>query len=276
MKYFIVGATGFIGSHLVDDLYKKNHQITATFRKSPGLRIASVAEPFWLPRSLDQITVDDLIGHDVLIFLAAAGMPNNPEKVSFDEMFYYNLTCLIKILQAAKDAKIKKILLCSTFKEYGSSAAEYDFIPTTAPLLPTTPFSCSRVAGFYAAQAFAYQHSISIEYIRFFNVYGEGENELDLWTALRNAAILGQDFDMTPAEQIRDYIDVKDVVIQLGRIVDLPISNTLKVHHIASGQPIMLKDFADYWWKHWDAKGKIIYGALPYRTYESMRIVAKI
>lgn len=276
MKYFIIGATGFVGGHLTQLLLQQGHQVTASYRTQTTTRIPLKLSPDWCCRILDQISVDDLLGHDVLVFLAAAGMPNNPEKVSFGEMFYYNVDCLIKILQAAKDAGVGKIIIGSTFKEYGWSCNQYDFVPTTAPLRPTTAFACSRVAGYYAAQAFAFAESVNIEYIRFFNLYGEGENAPDLWTALRNAANAGRDFAMTNGEQIRDYLNITDAVNQLATISQQPNRNGLHVSHIASGQPIRLKDFADYWWDHWSAVGKINYGQLPYRDYESMRIVAEI
>jgi nucleoside-diphosphate-sugar epimerase len=275
MKIFMTGSTGFVGSHLINQLHSSGHEVTAMYRENQQTRIPVSKQPVWLQCQMDKITADDLRGHDVLLTLAAAGMPNNPEKVSFDEMFYWNVTALIGMIDAAREANVKKIVICSTFKEYGDSAAKYDFIPTNAPLLPTTPFACSRVAGYMAALAYAQKFNISIEYVRFFNLYGDGENALDLWTAIKNAALAGEDLDMTPAEQVRDYTDVKDAVLQLNKILELPMSNTLRVHHIASGQPIVLKDFADYWWEHWNARGKINYGALSYRTYESMRIVGK-
>lgn len=276
MKYFIIGATGFVGGHLTRLLLEQGHQVTATYRRQTTTRIPMSTTPDWHCRSLDQISAQDLLGHDVLVFLAAAGMPNNPEKVSFDEMFYYNVDCLIKILRAAKDAGVGKIIIGSTFKEYGWSCDRYDYVPTTAPLNPTTAFACSRVAGYYAARAFAFAENVNIEYIRFFNLYGEGENAPDLWTALRNAAITGQDFAMTNGEQIRDYLDITIAINQLAVISQQPNRPGLHISHIASGQPVKLRDFADYWWRQWSATGKINYGQLPYRSYESMRIVAKL
>jgi nucleoside-diphosphate-sugar epimerase len=276
MKIFMTGSTGFVGSHLINQLHLSGHEVTAMYRENKETRVSLTKQPVWLQRQMNEITANDLKGHDVLLTLAAAGMPNNPEKVSFDEMFYWNVTALISMIDAAKEANVKKIVICSTFKEYGDSASKYDFIPKDAPLLPTTPFACSRVAGYMAALAYAQKFNINIEYVRFFNMYGEGENALDLWTAIKNAALAGEDFDMTPAEQVRDYIDVKDAVKQLNTVIELPGANTLRVHHIASGIPIVLKDFADYWWKYWNAKGRINYGVLPYRSYESMRIVGKL
>ena len=81
---------------------------------------------------------------------------------------------------------------------------------------------------------------------------------------------------MTEGQQIRDYIHIDKVVTKLESISRLPKSNGIKISHIASGEPIRLKDFADYWWQHWGATGNLQFGILPYRTYESMRIVAKI
>ena len=276
MKVFLTGGTGFVGSHLLNDLHARECDVTAIYRTKTSTRVPLTKQPAWVQRNFFDVTVDDFRGHDVFIHLAAAGMPNNPEKVSFRDMNTQNVLGLLHMMTCAVEAGVKKIVIGSTFKEYGSSCSDYDFVPTTASLKPTTPFSCSRVAGFFVAQAFAQQYDVIVDYVRFFNMYGEGENELDLWTALKNAALRGDDFPMTGGEQVRDYIDVKLAVQQLSHICERSGTKGLTVHHIASGEPIRLRDFTDQWWSKWGAKGKILYGALPYRTYESMRIVAKI
>jgi nucleoside-diphosphate-sugar epimerase len=276
VRYFITGGTGFIGSHLINYLLATGHEVVATYRTNPTTRISITKQPVWLQRELDEITAKDLAGCDVLVNLASAGMPNNPEKVSFEDMYHYNVTCLVWLLGEAHKAGVRKVMLCSTFKEYGSSAADHDFIPTTAPLRPTTAFACSRVSAYMAAKAFSYTFPMDIEYIRFFNVYGEGENALDLWTALKNAAIAGDDFPMTGGEQVRDYISVDTVTARLEEIGRSESVPGLKVSHIASGEPIRLRDFTDHWWEEWGGTGKIVYGALPYRPYEAMRIVAAV
>lgn len=276
MKYFVTGGTGFIGSHLINYLLATGHDLVATYRTHNTTRIPLTKQPMWIKRELDSITTEDLRGCDVVVNLASAGMPNNPEKVSFERMYFYNVTCLVTLMSAAREAGVKKMLLCSTFKEYGASAADYDFIPTTAELKPTTAFSCSRVSAFMAAKAFSLAFPVDIEYVRFFNVYGDGENALDLWTALKNAAYAGQDFYMTGGEQIRDYIHISEVVSRLEEIGRSDVSPGIKVSHIASGTPVRLRDFADAWWKQWGATGTLRYGVLPYRPYESMRIVAAV
>lgn len=276
MKLFMTGGTGFVGGHLIQELHARGHDVTAICRAATPTRIPLTKQPHWTSREFFTVTAQDMFGHDVFVHLAAAGMPNNPEKVSFSDMYRYNVAGLVHLLECAKEAGVQKIVIGSTFKEYGDSCAEYAFIPTTASLQPTTPFACSRVSGFYAAQAFASHYGVDIEYVRFFNMYGDGENALDLWTALKTAATLGRDFDMTNGEQVRDYIAVEQAVQQLSSICERPTKRGLTTHHIASGVPIRLRDFTDKWWTEWGATGKINYGALPYRAYESMRIVAKV
>lgn len=276
MKYFITGGTGFIGSHLINYLLATGHEVVAVYRTNPTTRIAITKQPVWIKRELNEITAADLVGCDVVVNLASAGMPNNPEKVSFEQMYFYNVTCLITLMSAAREAGAKKLLLCSTFKEYGASAGDHDFIPTTAELRPTTAFSCSRVSAYMAAKSFSHAFPVDIEYIRFFNVYGNGENALDLWTALKNAAAAGRDFDMTGGEQVRDYISVATVTARLEEIGRSAVVPGLKVSHIASGEPVRLRDFADRWWAEWGAAGTLRYGVLPYRPYEAMRIVAAV
>ena len=34
--------------------------------------------------------------------------------------------------------------------------------------------------------------------------------------------------------------------------------------------------FAEHWWKNWDAKGRLLPGALPYRDNEVMRYVPEV
>lgn len=276
MKVFMTGGTGFVGGYLIEALHNRGYSVTAIARSLTRTRIPLSKQPVWLSRDFFSVTAADMAGHDVFVHLAAAGMPNNPEKVSFSDMYHHNVTGLIHLLDCAHEAGVQKTVVVSTFKEYGDSCSAYDFVPTNAALLPTTPFACSRVSGFYAAQAFALHFKSCVEYVRCFNMYGEGENALDLWTALKTAAVQGKDFDMTGGEQVRDYLDVVDATQMLASVCEIPKKLGVSVHHIASGVPVRLRDFADEWWAKWGATGKINYGALPYRAYESMRIVAQI
>ena len=48
-------------------------------------------------------------------------------------------------------------------------------------------------------------------YGRIFSAYGDGQYENNLWPSLKRAANSGEDFKMTNAEEIRDFIHVDEV-----------------------------------------------------------------
>jgi dihydroflavonol-4-reductase len=57
-KAFVTGATGFIGSHLVDELLKKNYEIKCLVRKSSSTK--------WLDGKPVEYIYGDLFSHDIL------------------------------------------------------------------------------------------------------------------------------------------------------------------------------------------------------------------
>jgi nucleoside-diphosphate-sugar epimerase len=126
---------------------------------------------------------------------------------------------------------------------------------------------------------FAIENSLSLTYIRLFQVFGEGEEERRLWPSLRKAAISGQDFPMTLGAQIRDFIEVEIIAV---RFVDETISlmnliePKVKYINLGSGLPQSILDFSRYWWNKFNAKGKLLVGTLPYRKGECMRYVPEL
>jgi len=80
---------------------------------------------------------------------------------------------------------------------------------------------------------------------------------------------------MTLGEQIRDYIAVNSVADAfLHAAVSEDISSDApSVRNLGSGEPVSMREFAEVWWNKWNAKGRLLIGALPYRDNEIMRFV---
>ena len=83
---------------------------------------------------------------------------------------------------------------------------------------------------------------------------------------------------MTKGEQVRDFINVTDVARRFVNELDfLKTQNGVpQFENVGSGKTLMLWDFSEFWWKKWNAKGKLLYGSVPYRENEIMRLVPKI
>jgi nucleoside-diphosphate-sugar epimerase len=277
MKIAVTGATGFIGSHFTKQALLAGHSVLA-LRRSPSStpRIPLNQQPQWLDRSLDEVSANDLKCCNVLVHLAA-----HTGNVPYDTLvncLRWNLMSVLALFDQARLAGIRRYVVAGSCFEYGRSGERYEAIPTTAPLEPANSYAASKAAASIALCQWAEEHGLSLDLLRVFHVFGEGEAETRLWPSLRNAALAGEDFKMTAGEQIRDFVPVEDVARAfLAKAEYSHHSNSaVIIGNIGSGSPQTIRQFSEHWWGKWHAKGHLLVGALPYRDGEVMRYVPEV
>ena len=273
MKLFVTGGTGFIGSYFLRAALAAGHEVAALRRQGSRPRIALSQEPRWIEKNLEEVSSSDFQQADVLVHLAAHGV--DAQAADWPACFEVNVAQSLHCWREAVQAGVKKLLICGSCFEYGRSAEKYDFIPVTAPLEPTGPYHASKAAATMAALGLAVHSKTPTIIFRPFHVYGEGEAPQRFWPQLRAAALSGADFPMSEGHQMRDFIAAEKVAEKILSLAahSLPEPDISLIVNVGSGQPKRLIDFARERWTHWDAKGKIIAGALPYRENEVMRYV---
>ncbi|XDF35010.1 NAD(P)-dependent oxidoreductase [Paracidovorax avenae] len=272
---FLTGGTGFIGRHVLSALLDAGHRVTA-LRHPQDARLTGHPRLGWHTHPMDRLAAADLAGVDVLLHLASPGVP--PQQASWQELFYWNVSVLLQLLDAARAAGVQRVVAAGTFAEYGRSADAFDAIPPGAPLAPTYGYAASKAAGFQAAHAHAIEHAMELCYLRIFSVFGEGQYTGNFWPALRLAAQGGHDFPMTPGAQVRDYVAVEAVARAFLHAVEREDieAGVPWVRNVGSGEPVSMLEFAQRWWALWKAPGQLLAGALPYRPNEVMRCVPEI
>jgi nucleoside-diphosphate-sugar epimerase len=277
MKIFVTGGTGFIGSHFLNQAAEAGHKIVA-LRRSPqaGSRISLATAPQWVNSSMEDIRPEHLEGCAAVVHLAAhsANVPYD----TLENCLCGNVLVPLRMFEQALRAGVKRFIVAGSCFEYGSSGERYEFIPADAPLEPTLSYPASKAAATVAFHAFAHENKICLLNLRIFQVFGEGELESRLWPSLRRAALAGQNYPMTLGEQVRDFIPVEQVAAAFVRALDRSDlePGQPKLENLGTGQPQSLRTFAEHWWKVWNAKGKLLPGALPYRNNEVMRYVPLI
>lgn len=276
MKLFITGATGFVGSHVVQQAMAAGHEVVALRRPGSQPRIPLAQQPIWVDAALDSDLRQALQGCDVLIHLASH--TPNPPYAPLDECLYWNVYAAIRLTRQAREAGISRFLIAGSCFEHGVAAEGLDLIETHTPLQPNLSYPTSKAAATIAFEGFAREHQVQLKTLRIYQVFGEGEAEQRLWPALRRAARSGADFPMSAGEQVRDFIDVRDVAAQFLAHLDFGSCQPGRpeVHPIASGAPQTLLEFASHWWSTWGATGRLLPGAMPYRHNELMRLVPRM
>ena len=278
MKIFLTGGTGFIGSHVLKELLGSNIEVIAHRRKETSLPKIPIEHPiFWLTKPVSELKSDDFVGVDVLIHLASHSVQYPFD--SLENNIHFNVVEPIGMFGKAHDAGVTKYLVAGSCFEYGLSGERYEYIPTSAPLEPTNDYATSKAMSYLAFRQFALNKDICLSYLRFFHIYGQGEPPNRLWPSVQRAANEGDDFFLTSGEQVRDFLNVKDLAYEINaRLFDLNeiSSKQFVVENLGSGKPQSVKDFVSDIWMKTGAKGNLVFGAKPYRQGEVMRYVPEI
>jgi nucleoside-diphosphate-sugar epimerase len=272
-RIFLTGGTGFLGSHFLAQALSAGHEVFALRRPGSTPRISLPAEPHWLEGRLDDGWAGELSACDRLVHLAAAGV--DPRQCDWQQLFDVNLTQSLSLWKQAAEAGIRRFIIAGSCFEYGSSGERYDFIPADAPLEPTGPYHASKAAATLTARAFAVEKKLELLVLRPFHLFGEGEEKNRFWPALRKAALAGENFPMTSGEQVRDFIPVEYAAKIFLAALDDPAlrPGQPEIRNLGTGKPQTLAQFAETWWKQWNATGRLQFGAVPYRPNEVMRYV---
>lgn len=277
MKIFLTGGTGFVGSHVVNQAHEAGVEILAQ-RRSPDSvsRIALLREPRWIDRPLDQISSADLAGVDAIVHLAAHS-PNVPYD-SFERCHYWNVTATLRLFEQALEAGVKRWTVAGTCFEYGRACERYEFVPPDAPLEPSLSYPTSKAAASVALSGLARTAGASLRIARIFQVFGDGEAPTRLWPLLRAAAAEGRDVPLSAGTQVRDFIDVREVAAWFLRELSCPPApaGNPEIFHVCTGKPRTMREFAENWWEHWNAPGRLLFGEVPFRAGEMMRVAGEI
>ena len=277
MRVLVTGATGFIGRHTVNALVDAGHDVVALYRTSHPVSTGAVR---WVQWDLSSDQSSDfkrgLDGVEGLIHLAASGV--DARSSTWADCFDVNVTSALRLWLFAVESGVKRIVNLGSCFEYGAAADSHWLIPVSAAPEPMNAYAASKAAATMALHGVAASHPVRAITLRPCVVFGEGESEYRLWPSLRRAAFAGADFPMTTGEQIRDFLPVEVVATRLCEALtrDDLAPGRLLVENIGSGKPQSVREFATYWWGHWEAADKLLFGAVPHRASECLRIAPKL
>ena len=126
MRYLVTGGAGFIGSHTVDELVRRGHDVTVLDDLSSGKggkSRRSEIENRIHTRKASRIWigyVEACRGADCVIHLAA--QTSVPRSVKDPiETNHINVNGTLNVLVAARDAKVKRVVFAGSCAVYGKT-----------------------------------------------------------------------------------------------------------------------------------------------------------
>ena len=229
MKVLVVGGAGYIGSHAVLELIKKQHKVIVFDNLSSGfedmvseqatLIVGDIRDKNALDNVFKKYTDIDVVMH----FAAKIVVPESVEQPL--EYYSNNVEGVRVLLESMKDHNIKNIVFSSTAAVYGEASGVCFEEDETHPINPygETKLATERMIK-WVTQAYGMKYLI----FRYFNVAGADQSlkvglKKDQLTHLIPVAIqaliglreklliYGDDYDTEDGTCVRDYIHVSDL-----------------------------------------------------------------
>jgi nucleoside-diphosphate-sugar epimerase len=219
MRYLVTGGAGFIGSNIVGELVRRNHEVVVLDDLSAGkeanlfgvrgkidLRIGSVTD---LPAVRSAIQ-----GADYAMHLAARTSVPRSVKDPLDTNLI-NINGTLNVLVAARDAKVRRFVYAASSAAYGDTAT----LPKSESMQaePISPYGVSKYVGELYARVFGRTYGLENVSLRYFNVFGPHQDPTSQYSGVLSRFMLAIIQNEAPiiygdGEQSRDFTYIENIV----------------------------------------------------------------
>lgn len=253
-KVLITGITGFAGSYLAEHLLSAgNYDISGTF-----LFEKSIDNVEHIKRNLNLIKADlseeksvlkiiEEVSPDIIFHLAALTSPADSFKNPIATL-NNNISLQVNLLEAVRkfDLLDTKILITSSADIYGQVARENLPINEETPLMPTSPYSVSKIAQDFLGLSYFLSYKLKVIRVRPFNHIGPRQSPNFAVSSFAKQIAEIEKGKRKPILRVgnletkRDFTNVKDMVN--AYILAIEKGKDGEVYNIGSGVSYKISD----------------------------------
>ena len=266
---FLTGGTGFIGTHVRQALSLHGYDLAFSVR-DPGPH-----EGPGRPHVLDLSNPQEMSGFlsklkpEFVLHLAAAVKPGLHSS-SLEEQTQHTVTPA-RTIASALPIETRLSLFVGSSDEYGPHSSP-TLLEETDEGHPVSPYGVAKKTARAEVLEVAKTRGRSVTWLRPFLVYGPGQKGNGLVPSLIRAAKNNESLDLTPGEQLRDFLWVDDLTTMLLKILENPERAASKTFNLCTGKGRSVRQFGERL-QHLSGATRLNWGAIPYRPQESMHLV---
>jgi UDP-glucose 4-epimerase len=239
----VTGGAGFIGSHMVDLLVTQGFRVHILDNLYGG-RLQNIEhhnqsdDVVFEEMDIRQISPNHSLfkGADYIFHFAGIGdiVPSIERPAEYMDV---NVQGTVKILEAAREAKVKKFVYAASSSCYGLADT-----PTTEshPIQPQYPYALSKYQGEQACFHWSQVYKLPVNSIRIFNAYGTRSRTSGAYGAVFGVflrqKLAGHPFTVVgDGSQRRDFLYVTDVARAFYSAAKTEIKG--EVFNLGAGNP---------------------------------------
>jgi len=221
---WITGAHGFIGRHLARSLKADGYQVAGIGHGAwPDAEAARWGLSFWLNGEISASNLGQMrqvLGLPDKVFHLAGGSSVGTAIAHPHEDFTRTVVSTAELLEWLRQhSPATRVVAVSSAAVYGS--VQKGPISEEAKLSPFSPYGAHKLMMEELCRSYAANFGLMVVLPRLFSVYGAGLKKQLLWDLCGKIAAGGPVELGGSGDELRDWIDVRDVVRGLERVGDL-------------------------------------------------------
>jgi nucleoside-diphosphate-sugar epimerase len=246
MRYVVTGGAGFIGSNTVDELVRRGASVVVLDDLSAGKEenLAEVRNKIsFIKGSINDIEAIRRSFHEADYVIHLAARTSVPRSIKDPvETNRINIEGTLNVLLAARDAKVRRVVLATSSSAYGETPA-LPKVETMQPE-PISPYGVTKYVCELYAQMFGRVYGLQNVSLRYFNVFGPRQDPSSPYSGVL-AKFCTAYLDGTEpvvfgdGEQTRDFTYIDNVVQATLAACEAPGASG-KVINIGTGARISL------------------------------------
>lgn len=261
----ITGATGFIGSSLVEALLKNSehtlilvdNQLTGDLRRLP-----KVKSPRWKFIKADCNIFKDIssimLSHRFDFVFHYAAVVGVQRTLDHPVMVLNDIQGIKNVLELSKNTGVKRVFYASSSEVYGEPF-EHPQNELTTPLNSRLPYAVVKNIGEAYLRSYQQEYDLDYTIFRFFNTYGTKQSVDFVMSKFLNAALKNKDITIYgEGDQTRTFCFVDDNVDACISAFEnnLFINDTV---NIGNDYEVSIKELAEIIIEETKSQSKLVY-----------------
>lgn len=265
--YLVTGVAGFIGSSIARALVARGDCLRGIDNFSTGKRenLSGLETIDLIEGDLNDPGVAESACRGVDCIFHEAALPSVPRSVENPVASNRaNVDGTVKLLDAARSARVKRIVYAGSSSAYGNSPS----LPKREEMLPAplSPYAVSKLAGELYMNVFHRVYGLQTVTLRYFNVFGPHQDPTSQYSGVLAVFISRMLRNQTPTiygdgEQSRDFTYIENVIA--GNILAASADADRvagRVFNIATGTRVSLNETVKLLREMTGYKGEVSYG----------------
>jgi nucleoside-diphosphate-sugar epimerase len=272
-RILVTGASGFVGAAVVRQLIDQGREVIALLR---GNDVPWRLRDIWpriqviradLTRLSEAASAIKLLRPQAVAHLAWEGVKgadrNHPMQLN-------NVQASFELYRLAREAGAESFVGLGSQAEYGPCEGRITEATLTRP---TTLYGATKLGTALALDRLALAEDFPFAWLRLFSTYGPTDEPNWLIPYVTRQLLARQRPALTSAEQVWDYLHVRDVAAAVVAVLD---SQPRGLFNLGSGQAVPLRTIIERVRDEVDASLPLGFGEVAYRPDQVMHLEADI